>query len=189
MMLKSTKTNVKKKRGPSAPRAIASVLPKISEPALRKRGFTAAEIVTRWPEIAGEVLAAESTPDHLSFPNGSQKGGTLYIAASGSVALQIQHQEPNILQRINLYFGCSAVGRISISQTSQRYKNIQKVKKHAKEPTARQIAAIKSVTQQISAPELRHALDKLGIAVELDHAALKNKNQTHKGKSFKANQS
>jgi len=175
MTLKNTKKNIKKRRRSSTPRAIASVLPKISEPALRRRGFATAEIVTRWPEIAGELLAAESTPDHLSFPKDPQKGGTLYIAASGSVALQIQHQEPNILQRINVYFGYPAVGRISISQTSQRYKNTKKIKNPSIEPTPRQIAVIKSATQVISAPDLRQALDKLGIAVERDSATLKSK--------------
>ena len=175
MKLKSKKKNIKKKRRSNTLRAIASVLPKISGPALRKRGFATAEIVTRWPEIAGEIMAAESAPDHLSFPKNSQKGGTLYISASGSVALQIQHQEPNILQRINVYFGYPAISRISISQTSHRFENIKKVKKDYIEPTPQQITQIKSATRMISKPDLRHALDKLGMAVQRDHATLKSK--------------
>jgi len=177
MKLKSKKENIKKKRQSSTLRAIASVLPKISEPVLRKRGFATAEIVTRWPEIAGEIMAAESTPDHLKFPKNSQKGGTLYISASGSVALQIQHQEPNILQRINVYFGYPAISQISISQTSHRYKKIKKVKKNYIEPTPQQMTQIKSATRMIVKPDLRHALNKLGIAVRRDHATLKSKKQ------------
>lgn len=175
MTSKNSKKNVKKKRTSSKPRAIASVLPKISEPALRRRGFATAEIVTRWQEIAGEALAAESAPDHLNFPKNSRKGGTLYVAASGSVALQIQHQEPTILQRINVYFGYPAVERISISQTSHRYKIIKKDKNTPIDPTPRQIANIQSATKTIDKPDLREALDKLGIAVERDNATLKLK--------------
>jgi len=155
------------------PRALAAVLPKIAGPALRKRGFAAAEIVTRWAEIAGEEMAAGSVPDHLSFPKGSRQGGTLYIAASGSVALQIQHQQPSILQRINTYFGYPAVARLSISQTSFKSKAVQTDTPTIPEPGPDQIARIESETSVISEPDLRQALHKLGEAVERDRVALK----------------
>lgn len=157
----------------SGPRALAAVLPKVAAPALRKRGFAAAEIVTRWAEIAGEEMAAGSAPDHLSFPKGDRQGGTLYIAASGSVALQIQHQEPSILQRINTYFGYSAVARLSISQTSFRSKPVKTDTPFTPEPGPDQIARIESETSVISEPDLRQALHKLGEAVERDRVALK----------------
>lgn len=157
----------------SGPRALAAVLPKVAAPALRKRGFAAAEIVTRWPEIAGEEMAAGSAPDQLSFPKGDRQGGTLYITASGSVALQIQHQEPSILQRINTYFGYSAVARLSISQTSFRSKPVKTDTPVTPEPGPDQIARIESETSVISEPDLRQALHKLGEAVERDRVALK----------------
>lgn len=157
------------------PRALAAVLPKVAEPALRKRGFAAAEIVTRWAEIAGEEMAAGSAPDHLTFPKGARQGGTLYIAASGSVALQIQHQEPSILQRINTYFGYPAVARLSISQASFTPKKSRADRTELSEPDPDQLARIESETSVISEPDLRQALDKLGKAVVRDRAALKSR--------------
>jgi hypothetical protein len=157
------------------PRALAAVLPKVAGPALRKRGFAAAEIVTRWAEIAGEEMAAGSAPDHLSFPKGARQGGTLYIAASGSVALQIQHQEPSILQRINTYFGYPAVARLSISQASFKSKVVNTESLEQPETTPEQIARIESETCVISEPDLRQALHKLGEAVERDRAAQKSR--------------
>ena len=154
------------------PRALAAVLPKVAEPALRKRGFAAAEIVTRWAEIAGEEMAAGSAPDHLSFPKGARQGGTLYIAASGSVALQIQHQQPAILQRINTYFGYPAVARLSISQTSFKSRAVKTDTPALPEPAPDQIARIESETSIISEPDLRQALHKLGEAVVRDRTAL-----------------
>lgn len=156
----------------AAPRALAAVLPKVAEPALRKRGFAAAEIVTRWAEIAGEEMAAGSAPDHLSFPKGARQGGTLYIAASGSVALQIQHQQPAILQRINTYFGYPAVARLSISQTSFNSRAVKTDAPALPEPAPDQIARIESETSIISEPDLRQALHKLGEAVVRDRTAL-----------------
>ncbi len=160
----------------SGPRALATVLPKVAEPALRKRGFAAAEIVTRWAEIAGDEMAAGSAPDHLSFPKGARQGGTLYIAASGSVALQIQHQEPSILQRINTYFGYPAIARLSISQTSFKPTQVETDKSVSAEVTPDQIARIESETSVISEPDLRQALHNLGEAVERDRAAPKSRN-------------
>ncbi|MBT5498639.1 MAG: DUF721 domain-containing protein, partial [Alphaproteobacteria bacterium] len=135
----------------------------------------AAEIVTRWAEIAGEEMAAGSAPDHLSFPKGARQGGTLYISASGSVALQIQHQEPSILQRINTYFGYSAIARLSISQTSFKSKPVKTDTPAIPDPGPDQIARIESETSVISEPDLRQALHKLGEAVERDRAALKSR--------------
>lgn len=165
-----------KRRKFSGPRALAAVLPKVAEPALRKRGFAAAEIVTRWAEIAGEELAADSAPDHLSFPKGARQGGTLYIAASGSVALQIQHQAPSILQRINTYFGYSAVAKLSISQASFKPKQVETGIQPVIDPDPEQIERIASETSIISEPALRQALHQLGEAVERDRTTLKSRN-------------
>ncbi|MBK19862.1 MAG: hypothetical protein CMM52_13595 [Rhodospirillaceae bacterium] len=169
---KETRTGTR--RTPTGPRSLAAVLPKIAEPALRKRGFSAAEIVTRWSEIAGEELATESCPDHLSFPKGSRQGGTLHLSATGSVALLIQHQEPAILQRINTYFGYSAVNRLAITQTSSHSRKPDNQKKLDTELTTQQISDIEEKTNSIAEPELRNALNKLGKAVELDKAAEKS---------------
>ncbi len=165
-----------KRRKFSGPRALAAVLPRVAEPALRKRGFAAAEIVTRWAEIAGDELAAGSVPDHLSFPKGARQGGTLYIAASGSVALQIQHQEPSILQRINTYFGYSAVAKLSISQASFKPKPVEADTQPPIDPEPEQIERIESETSIISEPALRQALHQLGEAVERDRTKLKSRN-------------
>ena len=50
----------KEYRGKGA-RALGALLPKIAEPAVRRRGFSAVEIVTRWDEIVGSALAADTS--------------------------------------------------------------------------------------------------------------------------------
>ncbi len=98
------------------PRALAIVLPKVAEAALRKRGFSAVEIITNWREIVGPELADEASPDRLAFPRGARSQGTLHVTAPGAVALEIQHLEPLIIERINTYFGYGAVCRIAVTQ-------------------------------------------------------------------------
>ena len=87
--IKKTQNVVGKSKGP---RALAAVLPKIAEPALRKRGFAAAEIVTHWLSILGPTLTRECIPERLSYPKNDRAERILFIRASGSAALEIQHQ-------------------------------------------------------------------------------------------------
>ena len=155
------------KGGPSGPRALAAVLPKVAEPALRKRGFSAVEIIANWREIVGPDLAAETSPERLAFPRGARSGGTLHVTAAGSVALEIQHLEPLILERINRTFGYAAVSRIALTQGPRRSRPDRGKTDAAKPPAvdAQRRAAIDAGTQDIASEPLRTALRDLGKAV------------------------
>jgi len=148
------------------PRALAALLPKAAEPAARRRGFSAVEIVTRWTEIVGPALAAESMPEQLSFPRGARAGGTLGIVASGSVSLEIQHLEPVILERINTYFGYAAVARIALIQGQVRSPRRRPAARAPAPPDASRQREIESSTEAIERDELRAALRRLGRAVD-----------------------
>lgn len=148
------------------PRALAAVLPKVAEPALRRRGFSAVEIMTRWGDIVGPAMAAESMPEQLTFPRGARTGGTLNVVASGAVSLEIQHMEPMILERINTYFGYGAVARIALIQGQVRPE--ADTRTAAAPPAAldaNRRREIESSIRDIEVDELRLALRRLGIAV------------------------
>lgn len=83
---------------------------------LARQGFAQADVVTRWPEIVGAALARQSVPERLAFPHGEQRGGTLHVAADSAFALELQHLAPEVIQRINSYYGFEAVGRLKITQ-------------------------------------------------------------------------
>lgn len=154
------------------PRALAAVLPKVAEPALRKRGFAAVEIITHWPEIVGTEMAADSLPEKLSFPRGARSQGTLHLSANGSVALELQHLEPVIIERINTYFGYGAVARIALTQgrgPSPAAPKATAAEKDVSVPPDR-IAEINAHTDPVEAEPLRHALRKLGSAVSVAQA-------------------
>ncbi len=152
------------KRG-HGPRALAALLPKIAEPAVRKRGFSAVEIVTRWTEIVGPALARDSAPEQLAFPRGARAGGTLSIVASGAVSLKLQHLEPVIVERINTFFGYAAVARIALIQGQ-----VQRAERPETRPSPLpidegRVREIESNTAHIERDELRLALRRLGNAV------------------------
>lgn len=69
----------------------------------------------RWREIAGESLAARTEPVKL-VRNRTGGPGTLEIRVEGPAAALIQHQAPQILDRVNLFLGQGAVAKLRIVQ-------------------------------------------------------------------------
>ncbi|HYN39330.1 MAG TPA: DUF721 domain-containing protein [Rhodospirillales bacterium] len=100
-------------------RALGESVAPLTAPLAGKRGFAAARLLGEWPSIVGPHLAARSRPEQLS--GGSRggaeagAGGTLVVrVASGPMALELQHQEPLICERINVFFGWRAVARLRL---------------------------------------------------------------------------
>ena len=166
-MAKKTTQKAWGKAWGKGPRALAAVLPKVAEAALRKRGFSAVEIITNWREIVGGDLADEASPDRLAFPRGARSQGTLHITAPGAVALEIQHLAPQIIERINTYFGYGAVCRIAVTQGPARNAPAVRNKAPAKPRPVNSIrqAEIDASTNGISSGQLRDALRGLGKSV------------------------
>jgi hypothetical protein len=141
------------------------VLPKVAEPALRKRGFSAVEVITHWTEIVGAEMAADTMPEKLSFPRGARSQGTLHLLATGSVALELQHLEPIIINRINTYFGYAAVARIALTQGPPRQLRATPPKRERSPVPRERLAEINDVTDDVGPDDLRDALRRLGSAV------------------------
>lgn len=95
---------------------MAELVPLVGRKAFRRFGFVDSAVVARWPEIVGPDYARHSTPESLSFPHGKRSGGTLHISVSGAHALMLQHVAPQIIERINRFFGYDAVSRIALRQ-------------------------------------------------------------------------
>jgi hypothetical protein len=93
------------------------LLSKAAEAALKKRGFPNADVVMAWPKIVGPDLAQTTHPKSLSFPTNSRRDGTLTVVTGGAFALTLDMMRPLVLERVNLYFGYTAVTRLRIVQT------------------------------------------------------------------------
>lgn len=99
-----------------APRRIADLMPAIGDAAFRKFGFVQSSIVTRWAEIVGPHYAGISEPESIRFPAGKKAGGTLQLTVMSGHAPMIQHVLPDIVERVNRFFGYAAVAKISMKQ-------------------------------------------------------------------------
>jgi hypothetical protein len=96
--------------------SLAVTLPKVTRRTLGRHGLAEGGLVTDWAAIVGATIAERSLPLRLSFTGGERREGTLHVRVSGALALELQHLEPQILERINGYFGYRAVGRLRIHQ-------------------------------------------------------------------------
>jgi hypothetical protein len=99
-----------------APRAIADLMPDIGRAAFRKFGFVQSSIVTRWAEIVGAHYAGISAPESIRFPVGQKAGGTLQLTVMSGHGPMVQHMLPDIVERVNRFFGYAAVTKVAIRQ-------------------------------------------------------------------------
>lgn len=145
---------------------MAALMPKVTRTILGKRGFAEASILTEWAAIVGDDLARSSQPEKLAFPKGERVGGVLHIRASGGGATELQHVEPQILERINRHFGYRAVGRLKLVQLplAKSKATKEKDKKKASVEQAFPQVEIRQL-DEVEHTELRTALEKLGQAV------------------------
>jgi hypothetical protein len=90
-------------------RAVSELLPDIGAAAFRKFGFVQHAIVSRWSEIVGERYARVSAPESIRFPQGKRAEGVLSLLVSGAHAPMMQHIAPEIVERVNRFFGYPAV--------------------------------------------------------------------------------
>lgn len=147
------------RRGGAGPRAIAGDIARLTRPALGRRGFAQAGIIAEWPAVVGPVLAANTCPLKIVFPRGERGDGTLHLrVASGALATELQHLEPQLLERINGHFGYRAVARLAITQGPLPRRSPPK-------PPPAPLADAEEVERRVAAvadPEVKEALARLG---------------------------
>jgi hypothetical protein len=137
------------------PRPLGALLPQVTRPAFRRHSPAAAQLMADWAGIIGPALAAVTVPRRLV-------SGTLTLACSGPIAIELQHLTTELIARINGYLGSQAVQRLRFVQTAIGSAAPVAATRPA-DPAARQ-AAEASVAHLPAGP-LREALATLGIAV------------------------
>ena len=166
------------RRGRAFHRAGSALRRRLSEAAAR-RGFAEPDILIRWAEIAGPHLAEACQPVKISYGRSAPGlGASLLVRASGARATEIEHRAPQIIERINAFYGYRAVSRLRLTQASGARgraegfaeqaaafagKPAQENRPRAPDPAAEARAA--GLVSQVRSPRLRAALARLGAAV------------------------
>ncbi|RDS76148.1 DUF721 domain-containing protein [Alteriqipengyuania lutimaris] len=91
-------------------------MPQVGRTAFRRYGFVQSSVVTRWPEIVGPEHAKVCAPEAIRFPPGERAEGILQLVVAPGHAPIIQHVIPEIIERVNRFFGYRALARVKMRQ-------------------------------------------------------------------------
>ena len=135
---------------------------KLADAAFKRYGFAQQELVSHWPLIVGDGLAAICTPERMRWPKASddsirKAGGTVVVRAAAGCGLDVQQSVPALLERINQFLGYQAVTTIKVTQSHSLA---------AQKPKKTPIADLVSTRlDRVEDPELKAALARLGGGV------------------------
>ncbi len=142
---------------------IARLTGRLARTALGKRGFNDAAIIARWPEIVGADLATFACPLQIKYPRGRNDAATLVLRVSSSAAAaMLQLKTPQIVARVNGFFGYAAVSRLEASHGPLP----QRPPKAKPTPDPAPDAVVEAATANVASEDLRNALRKLGSRLQ-----------------------
>ena len=141
-------------------RPIGDLMPEIGRTAFRRFGFVQSSVVTRWPEIVGPHHARVCSPEAIRFPPGEKVEGILQLVVVPAHAPLIQQVIPEIIDRVNRFFGYKAVARVKLRQGAV---TLALADKPAKPPPSLKPIPLElgDSLRDIGDPELRTVLESL----------------------------
>ena len=150
------------------PKRAATFTPALTRPAFEKFGFPAAALLTEWVAIAGADIASFSAPERLKWPRrpddpeAGGAGATLVLRVDGPRALELQHRLPQLIERINAYFGFRAIAQIRLYQAPLAVRPNQRQPPERITPRPDR----KRLVNRIENPRLRTALARIAAAID-----------------------
>jgi hypothetical protein len=139
-------------------RALGEAVARIGAPIAARGTGTLARVKSDWPAIVGAELAA------ATWPAGLSRDGALKLRTTGDRAIEIQHNAPMLIDRVNLFLGRKAVARIVLVQGPLL---VPQQPRPASLPQIRgeETRTIENRLIGVADPELRAALLRLGRSV------------------------
>lgn len=114
------------------------------------------QLQQQWSEIIGRPYADWCQPEKI-LTNKTGGGAVLQLSVMGAAALELQHMQPQLIEKINRYAG---YGWIRDLRLVQGYR--PKAMAAASPPPAKPPITAKIALPEIADPELRAALEGLG---------------------------
>ncbi len=147
-------------------RALAVSLPRVTKRLFGKRGFAEGGLAADWPGIIGAELATRCRPGKLTFARAAERReGTLTLRVEAPFATEVQHLAPQIMERINGYFGYCAVARLRLKQVAYSPGPGPASEATRTAPAPEITPELAARLEAVEDPELRAALGRLGRAL------------------------
>ena len=131
------------------------------------RGFAVSRLLTHWPEIVGEDIAAIARPVNIGYGRGGF-GATLTVLTTGAQAPMLEMQKEQLRAKVNAVYGYNAISRVRLTQTAPtgfaegQAQFGHAPKQTAQAPSAEVLQQAEETTKPIENDMLRAALERLG---------------------------
>ena len=146
-------------------RRLPELLGRVLDPAARRRGLAEARMLTDWPLVVGPALGTRCQPVRLTR-GGDGRGGVLTVHIGSASALELQHSAPQVIERINGFFGYPAVAGLRVIQAPPPRPVKPRAPARQRALAAAELAALEGTVAGIGDPDLRSALGALGRTVK-----------------------
>jgi len=155
------------------PIKISDSLRNINQKFLYKFGKIDYTIHAKWREIVGPFFVKHSEPLKISsIPQSNDETGEiiyekyLHVNVTPSAAVEFQHFQNKVIEKINSYFGYKAIQGIKIHQKLVKIENIIPKKNNLNLASRIQKELeIKNTTQKINDKDLELSIVKLGLSI------------------------
>jgi hypothetical protein len=155
-MAKTDKTSQTRRSGIAAPVPVARAVRSVASQALGKVGQSFAQLMTHWPQVVGPELAMKCLPTALNFPRGKNADAVLHLATNSAFALELSHQTPLIMERVNSFLGYRAIAELRFDHKQLPFMEYKVV-----------TAAVRGVSGQVQAPPATMARPDSPISAEV----------------------
>ena len=134
---------------------------------LRQRGFIYHTLFTKWNEIIGDDISAFASPVRMRFSRRND-GAVLTVRINSALGPEMQLRAENICERINQFYGRTAVKKIKFDTSSdlELLGNGKKKRTEKKDIFAERAMGInfdqaKKIEISTSDPELKTILESM----------------------------
>lgn len=146
--------------------AMSELIGRVLDPVCARRGFASSQLIHAWPELIGEAFVDCTIPEKIQWTRDPTFGqvGTLIIRVDGPKAIYLQHEEHQILERLNRFFGFQAIHRLKIIQGPIQHDERAR-KPDLPQLTPHQERKLQSFVQEFEDPALQEAVTSMGRGV------------------------
>ena len=155
------------------PISIAESLQTVNKKFLYKFGKLDYIIHAKWSDIVGNFFVNHSEPQKItSVANSTNDRGEttydryLHVNVSPAAALEFQHFQDKIIEKINSFFGYKAIKGIKIRQHHVQKEYFKKtIKENNLVKREKDKIKIKELTPNLSNKDLEESIVKLGLSI------------------------
>ncbi len=153
-------------------RPVSELVGKVLEPVIARRTGMTMDLIAAWHSLLSEPLGNCSRPEKIQWPRRVSdedpfKPATLVVACEGPQAVFLQHETGIIIEKVNTFFGFTAIDRIKIVQKPVRLHDNSDKQARAQKLDNGEAHRLEAILEEVDDDILREKLRRLGSGMIL----------------------